>query len=520
MSKPSKRFSLFDASATAAREITDALVMSSITIILYVVMTYGDGISILSRVLGTQLETPSFLYFFGIALVVFSIRRISDQRRERIRRMEAEQDALILSMRDPLTQLPNRRKFEIDVSTALKSSNSRITILLLGLGEFKKLHDVYGHLGCDAALSQVVARLQDRIDSSNIFARIGDDEFALCLAHADPEIAGEIACSLVESVKKSVQIGIEQLSIDANVGITQSGRGQVTVDELLRCAHVALSRARDTRNEYCFFDPKLDAHVRERLLLEKDLRAAIEGNKIQPYYQPIVDLKSRRIVSFECLARWRHPMNGMISPDTFIPLAEELGLINLVSGQLLGDACRDATTWPDDVSLSFNFVPSQVSNRNFADEVLRILRDTGLPAPRLEAEITERALVTDLGATRHALQTLRNAGVRIVIDDFGTGYSSLYHLYELQFDKLKIDRRFIQKLDISSESDVFMRAIIGLCNGLNLRVTAEGVETDAQAMAAFGHGAHQAQGFLFGKAVPASGVLQLLSDSESVRLIA
>jgi diguanylate cyclase (GGDEF)-like protein len=520
VSKSSKRFSSFDLSATATREITDALVMSSMTIILYVAMTYWGGLSMLSGVFGTQLETPSFLYFFGIGLVVFSIRRISDQRRERIRRVAAEQNAHILSMRDPLTQLPNRRKFEVDVSAALKSSNSRITILLLGLGEFKKLHDVYGHLGCDAVLSQVAARLQDRIDSNKVFARIGDDEFALCLAHADPEIAGEIACSLVESVKEAVQIGIEQLSIDANVGIAQAGRGQVTVDELLRCAHVALSRARNTRNEYCFFDPKLDAHVRERLLLEKDLRAAIEGNKIQPYYQPIVDLKSRRIVGFECLARWRHPMSGFISPDTFIPLAEELGLIDLVSGQLFGDACRDAATWPDDVSLSFNFSPSQLSDRSFADKVLTVLSDTGLPAHRLEAEITERALVTDLGATRHALQTLRNSGVRVVIDDFGTGYSSLYHLYELQFDKLKIDRRFIQKLDISAESDVFMRAIIGLCNGLNLCVTAEGVETEGQAMAAFRHGAHQAQGFLFGKAVPASAVFQLLSASESVRLIA
>jgi diguanylate cyclase (GGDEF)-like protein len=520
MSKLSKRFSCFDLSATAVREITDAMVMFSIAAISYVAMTYWGGLGILSPVLGAQLENLSFSYFFGIALLVFSIRRISDQRRERIRRVAAEQNAHILSMRDPLTQLPNRRKFEIDVRAALDGSNSKLTILLLGLEEFKKLHDVYGHLGCDAVLSQVAARLQDRIDPGKVLARISDDEFALCLPHADPEIAGEIACSLVGGVKESVQIGIEQLRVGANVGIAQAGRGQVTVDELLRCAHVALSRARNTRNEYCFFDPKMDAHVRERLLLEKDLRTAIEDHRIKPYYQPIVDLKSRRIVGFECLARWRHPMSGFISPDIFIPLAEELGLIDLISDQLFGDACRDATNWSDDISLSFNFSPSALSNRSFADTVLTALINTGLPAHRLEAEITERALVTDLGATRHALRTLRNLGVRIVIDDFGTGYSSLYHLYELEFDKLKIDKLFIQKLDISTESDVFMRAIIGLCNGLNLCVTAEGVETERQATAALRHGAHQAQGFLFGEAVPASAVLQLLSVSESARLTA
>jgi EAL domain-containing protein (putative c-di-GMP-specific phosphodiesterase class I) len=264
----------------------------------------------------------------------------------------------------------------------------------------------------------------------------------------------------------------------------------------------------------------MDAHVRERSLMEKDLRAAIGGDEIQSYYQPIVDLKSGQIVGFECLARWHHPLSGLIPPDTFIPLAEELGLMDLVSGQLFGDACRDALNWPDNISLSFNFSPSQLSDRSFAEAVLGVLSDIGLPAHRLEAEITEGALVTDLAATRHAIQTLRNSGVRIVIDDFGTGYSSLYHLYELRFDKLKIDRRFIQGLGVNAESDVFMRAIIGLCKGLNLCVTAEGVETEGQAVAALRHGAHQAQGFLFGKAVPASAVLQLLAAPEPSRLIA
>jgi diguanylate cyclase (GGDEF)-like protein len=395
-----------------------------------------------------------------------------------------------------------------------------MTVLLLGLSQFKKLHDVYGHLGCDAALLQVAKRLQDRIDSNNLFARIGDDEFALSLAHVDPDIAGKVASALVESVKESVQIGIEHVSIGANVGIAQAGRGQVTVDELLRCAHVALSRARNNRTEYCFFDPMMDAHVRERSLLEKDLRAAIEKREIQPYYQPIVDLKSRRIVGFESLARWRHPVSGFIPPDRFIPLVEELGQMELVWRQLFGDACRDAATWPDDVSLSFNFSPSQISDRSFADRVLAMLRNAGLPAHRLEAEITENAIVTDMDAARHAIDTLRNAGVRIAIDDFGTGYSSLYHLYELRFDKLKIDRRFIQELGVSAESDIFMRAIIGLCGGLNLAITAEGIESDAQAMAALRHGVHEAQGFLFGRAVPASAALELLSASRLSQRVA
>lgn len=518
MRNQSKRF--FGISATSAREITDALVIFSMVLLTYKVIASWGGLLILQKVVGPQFETPSFLSFCGVALVVFSVRRIVDQRRERMKRVAAEQHAYMVSTHDPLTKLPNRRQFQSNVSAALKSSKNIMSVLLLGLNEFKKLNEVCGHVGCDEALLQIGSRIRDCANSGDIFARVGDDEFALCLAGADPETARRVACSLIESVKKPVQIGIEYHCIGANVGITQAGRGHMTVDELLRCAHVALSRARNTHVEYCFFDPKMDAHVRERALLERDLRAAIRDHDIRPYYQPIVDLKSRQIVSFESLARWHHPVSGTVSPETFISLAEELGLIDVLAGPLFERACRDAVTWPEHISLSFNFSPSQFGDRSFASHILTILRDAGLPAYRLEAEITESALVMDLEATRHAIQTLRNSDVRVVIDDFGTGYSGLSHLYELRFDKLKIDRRFIHELGKSAESDIFMRAILGLCKGLDLCVTAEGVETTVQADAAFRYGAQQAQGFLFSQAVPASAVLQLLSGSLPTQQVA
>jgi len=496
----------------AAREITDALLIFSTSIIVYhVAITEWNGLSIFDRIFGRLAEKPSILFFVGVALVVFSIRRIGDQRSERIRRVAAEQRAHELSIRDPLTHLPNRHHFEIEASTTLKRPNNRMTVLLLGLSQFKKLHDMYGHLGCAAAVLQVAKRLQNRLEQVNLFARVGEDEFALSLSHVDSEIASKMAISLVEDLKEPVQIGIEHVSVGANVGIAQSGRGQVTVDELLRCAHVALSRARNNHAEYCFFDPMMDAHVRERSLLERDLMAALEKHEIQPYYQPIVDLRSRRIVAFETLARWRHPVSGFISPDKFIPVAQELGQVEPLWSHLFEDACRDALMWPDDISLSFNFSPSQLSDRSLPEKVLALLRKTGLPPHRLEAEITENAIVTDIDATRHAIEVLRNSGVRMVIDDFGTGYSSLFHLYELRFDKLKIDKRFIQELGVTTEGDIFMRAIIGLCGGLNLCITAEGVETEVQALAAMRHGVHHAQGFLFGRAVSASAALQLLS---------
>jgi diguanylate cyclase (GGDEF)-like protein len=506
---PATRLLALKPSVESGRELIDVLVIFSICMVAYMAISEWGGMTLLHKLFGAEVQKPSFLYFFGMALVVFSMRRMGDQRSERSKRLAAERNVQTASMRDPLTQLPNRRKFQEDVSNVLKTTNNKMSVLLLGLDQFKKLNEVYGHLGCDEALLQIGTRIRERASAGDIFARIGDDEFALCLAGGDPDSARKVACSLVEIVKKPVQIGIEQHAIGASVGIAQAGRGHVTVDELLRCAHVALSRARTIHTEFCFFDPKMDAHIRERSLLEKDLRAAIGGDALRPYYQPIVDLNTRRIVSFESLARWHNPVTGLVLPDTFIPLAEEMGILDMISGQLFGDACRDAATWPEDISLTFNFSPSQLSDRSFADAVLTVMRDTGFPPHRLEAEITESALVEDLEATRHAIQTLRNAGVRIVIDDFGTGYSSLYHLYELRFDKLKIDKRFIQELVTTGESAIFIRAMVGLCRGLNLSVTAEGIETEPQATAALAHGVDQAQGFLFGKAIPAEKVPQL-----------
>ena len=292
LSKALKRFLTIDLSKAIFREITDGLVIFSMSFLTYMLIAEWGGLSILRNVLRLEIETPSLLYFCGVALVVFSMRRIGDQRRERAKRVAAEQDAYLASTRDPLTQLPNRRQFQIEVSTALKNSKNAMSVLLLGLNHFRKLNEVYGHLGCDEALSQIGSRIRDGANSGDVFARIGDDEFALCLAGMDPENALRVAGALLEVVKKPVQIGIEHHNISASIGIVQVGRGHTTVDELLRCAHVALSRARNGQVDCCFFDPKMDAHVRTRALLEKDLREAIGGYDIRPHYQPIVDFKN------------------------------------------------------------------------------------------------------------------------------------------------------------------------------------------------------------------------------------
>ena len=375
---------------------------------------------------------------------------------------------------------------------------------MIGLDKFYNVDDLYGRLGSDAALCQVAARIGHSGTRSELIARIADDEFALFFEHNDLETVHSIAVGLVRSIEEPVQLGMEYHRIGANVGIAQADCDSMTAEELLRCAHIALSEARNTNRE-------MDALIQEESILEKDFRTALSREEIRSYFQPIVDIKSKGIVGFESLARWNHPVKGDISPAAFIPLAEELGLLDDLSGQLFADACRSAANWPEDISLAFNFSPSQLTNRHLPAAIKSVLDKTGLPAHRLEVEVTERGLVTDLGAVRDVLQMLRNFGVRIGIDDFGTGYSSLYHLYKLRFDKLKIDKHFIKELGSGEENDLFLRAMIGLSHGLDLCVAAEGVETDAQVEALSRLGAHQVQGFLFGKAIPPWEVAQLLS---------
>ncbi len=290
----------------------------SITFLTYKAITDWGGLALFHSLLGTPPgEKPSFLYFFGMALVLFSLRRIGDQRSERAKRVAAEQTAQTASLRDPLTQLPNRRQFQLDVSAALKNSDNKMSVLLLfGIDQFKKLNEVYGHVGCDEVLLQIGSRIRERAATADIFARIGDDEFAPAPRRQPiPDSARRIACvPLVEAVRKPVQIGIEHLRSAPVSALRRPAVAMQTVDELLRCAHVALSRARAIHTEFCFFDPKMDAHIRERSLLEKRSAGGHRRQRaLQPYYQPIdrfEDAPHRQLR--ESPARWHNPVSGLI----------------------------------------------------------------------------------------------------------------------------------------------------------------------------------------------------------------
>ena len=283
----------------------------------------------------------------------------------------------------------------------------------------------------------------------------------------------------------------------------------------MRKADIAMYRAkaepRSTTRFFRFFEVEMDVRIRERDLIERGLRAAIRDGLVQPYYQPLIDLRTRQVVGFEALPRWTHPKLGDVPPDRFIPIAESCGLLGELTDHLLRQAARAACQWPEEVTLSFNVSPSQLRDRTLGLRILSILGEARLSPRRLEIEITESALVRDLEGAQQVLGALRDAGVRIALDDFGTGYSSLYHLRNFKIDKLKIDRSFVANMERDPEGAAFVRALLGLGHGLGMTVTAEGVEQLAQAATLLEHGCEQAQGFLYSRAMPAADTIRFMT---------
>jgi diguanylate cyclase (GGDEF)-like protein len=456
---------------------------------------------------------------FLAAVFYLGWRRIADQEREIARRTAAERRAHELANTDALTGLANRRQFEDTLKQSVASppgAQSVHAVLTLDLNGFKKINDVYGHPAGDDLLLAVTQRLSTAVRNGDMLARLGGDEFAVIARHlAGAEAATSLAIRVLKTLEDPIAVGSIRHRVGAGLGIALIPRDGADADEVMRKADIALYRAKTTKESaFRFFEEEMDHHSRERELLERELALAIDAGDVNPWYQPIVDLKTQHVIAFEALARWNHPKLGDIPPDRFIPIAEDCGLMRALSDHLLRRACRDALSWPDRLTLSFNISPSQLQEKTLGLRILRILGETGLPPRRLEIEITESAIVRDLEAAKIVLSSLREAGVRIALDDFGTGYSSLYHLRNFKFDKIKIDRSFIESMDSETESAAIVRALTGLGQGLGLVITAEGIEQSDQRAALLKQGCQQGQGFLFSRAVPASQAAGLFQPAE------
>jgi diguanylate cyclase (GGDEF)-like protein len=428
--------------------------------------------------------------------------------------LEAQAKISHMARHDALTGLPNRVLFHEQLEQGLRRAGSgdQLAVLCIDLDHFKDINDSLGHPIGDALLKEVGRRLRATVGESDTVARLGGDEFSVVqIGRSEEAAARSLAGRLVEAISAPYEIDGHQIVIGVSIGISLSPQDGSDPDELLKNADLALYRAKaDGRGTYRFFETGMDARAQARRLLEMDLRAALQRDEFQPYYQPIRDVASGRVVAFEALLRWNHPQRGLIAPINFIPLAEETGLIVQLGEFMLRSACADAATWPDDIDVAVNLSPVQFKNPNLIASVTEALTASGLAARRLELEITESVLLQNSEATLTTLHELRAMGVRISLDDFGTGYSSLSYLRSFPFDKIKIDRSFVSELATREDSMAIIRAVTGLGRSLGIVTTAEGVENDAQLELLRREGCTQAQGYLFSKPRPASDVALML----------
>jgi diguanylate cyclase (GGDEF)-like protein len=412
-----------------------------------------------------------------------------------------------------VTGLWNRQHFMLMLRDRLACPAPEGTaVMLLDLSRFRPVNDTLGPAAGDALLRLVGGRLAACLRDGDMLARFASDEFAI-LVHdlTDAVSLAALGDRLVSLISRPFLVDGQTISVGAHIGAARAPQDGESPEVLVANAGLALAAARsDATGQPRFYEPEMDIKVRQRRAMESDLRRALARREFELHYQPQVDLRRQRITGFEALVRWRSPQRGLVSPGVFIPLTEELGLINELGTWVLHEACREAMKWPDDVTVAVNASPLQVEAGGFAAIVSSALDRTGLPGRRLEVEITENLLLRDNGTVAETFQALRSLGVHLVLDDFGTGYASLSQLARFHFDKIKIDRSFISAPEAAAEHAAIVRAIAALGISLGVPTTAEGVENETQLDSVRENGCTSVQGFYFSKPVPADLVAGLL----------
>ena len=428
---------------------------------------------------------------------------------------QAEARVSRLAHFDALTDLPNRVTYRDSVARVLDIAPGAqsCAVLFIDLDEFKQVNDTLGHPSGDELLRLVAARLRGLASPSDLIARLGGDEFVVVRCPlSGPEDAAELAQRIVKSLSEPYDVDGHTVVIGASIGIALAPTDGVDADTLLKNADMALYRAKAEGRGRCrFFEMEMDVRMKERRALELDLRQAVAGGALELHYQPLVNVRTGRIAACEALLRWSHPERGSIPPSEFIPLAEEMGLIVEIGRWVIETACREAKNWPGETRVSVNLSPVQFRQAGLVETISRALLETGLPAERLDLEITESTLLRDTDSVLETLRQIRRLGASISLDDFGTGYSSLSYLRQFPLQTVKIDRSFLRGIETNEKQKVLLRGIARLCGELGMTVVIEGVETDEQlVLIACNREIELAQGYLFAKPAPAAHTRKLL----------
>lgn len=429
----------------------------------------------------------------------------------------ADNEALAhhLAGHDMLSGLPNRTLFTDrlkDALAAIEGTSFGVAVFFIDLDKFKHVNDTHGHASGDKLIVECAARVRHLIRAEDTLSRFGGDEFAIIQTNiSDMSDAEMLARRINDALSQPFFIGGVDVFIGASIGVAVAPNDSSDTAELMRLADIAMYRAKsEGRNRTCFFEPRMDETLRMRKLVEDDLRHAIENDHLKLVYQPQVSSDGSRIIAVEALLRWHHPVHGVIPPNAFISIAEERGLIVQLGEWVVRRACRDGLRWPG-LTVACNVSAIQFKHRDFVPSIARVLEQSGFDAKRLELELTESVVVDDADNAERSIVDLRAMGVRIALDDFGTGYSSLIYLRRFAFDKIKIDKSFLDSMEATGESAILIHSVVHLGRALGLIVTAEGVETRDQHRFLQAVGCHLLQGYLFSRPVPAEEIDRLLT---------
>ena len=510
---------------TAERDVF-ALGIAVAAMLLLVATGRADLPSAVRSLLGDSTAPDRVLVsalLLNIALIIFGWRRYRELTREIAERRRAEDQARLLAATDPLTQCLNRRSM-IEATEALRTAAAErgeaIAYCMIDLDNFKQINDMYGHTYGDAVLVKLCDRLRALLPREVRLARLGGDEFAFVMAYpvGHTDRIDDLVIRLFANLAEPFEVLDITLELSISIGLATDHDDEglpgpvIEAGTLMHHADMALYHAKKQgRNRHFWFEPSMEHELRFRNQLETGIRRGINQSEFVPYYEQQIDIDSGELVGFEMLARWKSEQLGLVSPEIFIPIAEEMGLITQLSEQLMDRAFADAREWDDSLNLSINISPVQLRDPWFAQRLLKRLVAANFPPRRLEIEITESCLHENLGLVRTMITSLRNQGVQISLDDFGTGYSSIEQLRSLPFDRIKIDRSFISELRKPSGQSRLVDAIIAMGRLLDLPLTAEGVENEQILTALRAMGKLKAQGYVYGKPETAEEVRRRLS---------